>query len=499
GAVAAGAAVALLLGGLTVAFIARLNRERGVAVAHAQRAEAALSRLRETAPLCAEQARFLVERGRVDEALKMLDHAIELMPDCAEYHARKGDLLQAALRLEDAETSYTRALHLDPEVPNAARSVAMGRELQSSRGADGTYPARAIEALRRGMMSQNRYQEAALLPRTREETWQDVVALYKGVLRQGGLSDDVFAYESDGIARLGLRIRDRPLYDLSILSGMPVWSLDLRGTPLSSLEPLRGMPLRELLLDQFPPAEFRCLEGLPLVRLSCAPTGIRDLSPLRGMPLKVLCLNGNPVEDLSPLLGMALEHLEIGGTGVRDLSPLRGMPLRRLTAYGLQIVDLSPLRGMPLEVLYVVHRRAEQLQVLEGMPLKELLWTDLGATDLGVLARLPQPHLERLAIGVQSRDLAALAGKRVRWIELHSDTLISIEHLPTLSPEIADLRRCTRLTDIRPLAECRELRRLFLPPHAKAVEALRALPQLEEINGRPWVDFWREVDARQLE
>jgi len=31
------------------------------------------------------------------------------------------------------------------------------------------------------------------------------------------------------------------------------------------------------------------------------------------------------------------------------------------------------------------------------------------------------------------------------------------------------------------------------------VEALRALPQLEEINGRPWVDFWREVDARQLE
>jgi hypothetical protein len=65
------------------------------------------------------------------------------------------------------------------------------------------------------------------------------------------------------------------------------------------------------------------------------------------------------------------------------------------------------------------------------------------------------------------------------------------------------------LIDIRPLADCRELERIVLPPKAKDIEFLRQLPKLKFISYRSetrigvWdfrttaEQFWEEYDRKK--
>ncbi len=78
-----------------------------------------------------------------------------------------------------------------------------------------------------------------------------------------------------------------------------------------------------------------------------------------------------------------------------------------------------------------------------------------------------------------------------------------------------NLTRCYNIRDLTPLAECKELRDLVLPPNvgeiypaSSGIEFLRRLPNLERISyqstrqGRSWTpsqtaaEFWKEYDAR---
>jgi hypothetical protein len=70
------------------------------------------------------------------------------------------------------------------------------------------------------------------------------------------------------------------------------------------------------------------------------------------------------------------------------------------------------------------------------------------------------------------------------------------------------LHRCEELSDLSPLAECKDLKLLTLPPNAQDIEFLRTLPKLERIsfsvdpnNGyRPdktAEEFWKEYDAKK--
>ncbi len=471
-AVAAAAAVALLLGALTVAFIARLNRERGVAVAHAQRAEAALADLRGMAPTCEELAALLMDRRDFPKALQTIDHAIALNPETAVHHRVRGDILLPQLRLDEADAAYSTALRLDPSCPGAAKALAVCRGLAEQQRRYPRLPPAVLADAAKELVEVGNHAGAALLLEGIQAGARHCLEAYGPLLQRAGFGTHFLV---DGEGLLCLVANGRQIRDLSALQGLPLSRLHLAGTPIRDLETLAGMPLIELRLGGCKGVEtIAPLRDAPLAILDLAGTAVTDLSPLKGMPLRELTLDCLPVRDLASLQGLALEYLVINGTRVSDLAPLRGMPLRYLNANSLSIRDLSPLQGMPLAELFLNAAQVSDLEPLRGAPLKTLDIRCM-SPDLSVLGTLP---LQSLALNnTFATHLDFVRGMPLRELYL------------TNAPNVRDLS---------PLRDCRTLEVLHFsassPPDS--LEPLRGLPNLRTINGKPWVDFWREVDAR---
>jgi hypothetical protein len=172
-------------------------------------------------------------------------------------------------------------------------------------------------------------------------------------------------------------------------------------------------------------------------------------------------LDGWAIRDLSILHGALISRLSLGETGVSDLSALAGMPLKRLMLWRAKVSDLSPLKGMPLEELILVDTRVTDLSPLAGMKLRMLHLNTTEVTDISVVRGMP---------------------------------LTSVR-----------LTGCKRLMDVSPLRDATELIELTLPPGAKEIEFLRALPKLAFIGfgnaqggpDRPAAEFWRGYDAKK--
>src|SRR5205823_4423723 len=153
--------------------------------------------------------------------------------------------------------------------------------------------------------------------------------------------------------------------------------------------------------------------------------------------------------------------VELGDSNLSDLTILGGAPISTLRIEASAITDLTPLRGMPLKTLRVSNN---------------------GITDLSPLAGTA---LELLHVGgTKITDLSALRGMPLTHVRLHG---------------------CADLTDLSPLADCKALQTLTLPPNATDIEFLRALPRLERIGfkedtgGRPdstVARFWKQYDAQ---
>ncbi|NLF17258.1 MAG: hypothetical protein GX595_08370, partial [Lentisphaerae bacterium] len=472
GAVAAGAAVALLLGGLTVAFIARLNRERGVAVAHAQRAEAALADLRGMAPTCEELAALLMDRRDFAKALKTIDHAIALDPESAAHHRVRGDILLPLLRLDEADAAYSTAVRLDPSCPGAAKALAVCRGLAEQQRTYPRLPPAVLADAAKELVKVGNHAGAALMLEGVQAGSRHYLEAYGPLLQRAGFGTH-FLIDGEGL--LCLVANGRQIRDLSPLRGLPLSRLHLSVTPLRDLSPLAGMPLVELRLGGCKEVEdITPLRGAPLAILDLAGTAVTDLSPLQGMPLLELTLDSLPACDLTSLQGLALEYLSINGTEVTDLTPLRGMPLRYLNANSMEVRDLSPLQGMPLAELYLNTAVISDLSPLRGAPLKTLDIRCL-APDLSVLGTLP---LQSLALNNKhAPHLDFVRGMPLRKLSITSAPAVR---------DIAALRDCRTLEEIHFSVSS--------PP--ASLGPLRGLPNLRTINGKPWVDFWREVDAR---
>jgi len=234
-----------------------------------------------------------------------------------------------------------------------------------------------------------------------------------------------------------------PKYDLD---------LGLRGSELRDISPIRAMPgLRRLHVDAGNLSDISPLHGMKLTRLDLVNTVVSDLSPLHGMDLRSLDLSGSrEITALSPLRGMPLGGLTVAYTGVSDLTPIEGMKLTGLNCDSSRVSDLSPLRGMSLELLHLGGLPALDLSVLKGM------------TSLNTLI------LNRMPIS----DLTPLRGLELRKLSIEG----------------------TRVSDLAILKELplRDLTLDYRPDHE---ELLRSLKGLEQINGKPAADFWREAEA----
>ena len=207
--------------------------------------------------------------------------------------------------------------------------------------------------------------------------------------------------------------------------------------------------------------DLALFKGTPLRSLDLRNSGITDLESLRGLPLEELILtNSKGVTDLSPLAGMPLRVLRLNGTPVTDLEPLRSMPLEELIlSQCRRVMDLSPLAGMPLRVLHLSQTSVTDLERLRGMPLLDLRLNNTLVTDISLVRGMPLKKLQ--------------------------------------------IRGCTRLTDLSPLADAAELESLLLPPKIGDVSFLRSLPRLERLSftakgyapDRTAAQFWKQYDA----
>ena len=347
----------------------------------------------------------------------------------------------------------------------------------------------------------------------------------------------------------------QPLRDLSILEGVPITELILDTCAVSDLTPIHNLRLERLTIFSERIADLSPLRGMPLKTLSLWDSKITDLSPLQGLPLRELYLencgnvtnvaalaeiptlekltvpmqavnietlhhlanlqmlafnrnrNGTPASPAaefwkdyrwtsrlrdSGLKPKTLKQFDDGtwevnldGSGVGDLAILRGVAISKLDLGETAVADLSPLRDMPLKRLMLWRTKVTDLSPLKGMPLEELILNETETADLSPLAGM-KLHMLHLAL-TKVADLSVLRG------------------MPLTSLRLDD---CPAGIDLSPLAENKTLIYLTLPPGAKNIVRLRALPKLERISftegtdydpDKTTAEFWAEYDAKTAE
>ncbi|MEO8351025.1 MAG: hypothetical protein ABI680_04800 [Chthoniobacteraceae bacterium] len=267
---------------------------------------------------------------------------------------------------------------------------------------------------------------------------------------------------------------------------------------MTDLSVLRGMPLTELklhdcpdLTDLAPLAEMKSLKDLTL------PPNAKDIDFLRTLPkLARISFKADRQSDDRPkqtaaefwkeydtqgwvraLRAAGIDtskvrqwddgtwDVRLEGSAISDLTILSGAPINQLWLGGTAITNLQPLRGMALKYLRIFNTKVTDLSPLKGIPLHSL-------------------HMS----GTKVTDLSPLRGMPLRNLKLHE---------------------CPNLIDLSPLADCKGLKSLTLPPNAKNIEFLRTLPNLERLSFKEerkgWMpdktaaEFWREYDAKKRE
>jgi hypothetical protein len=166
------------------------------------------------------------------------------------------------------------------------------------------------------------------------------------------------------------------------------------------------------------------------------------------------------LENLSPIRAFGkLDFLICSGEGCptrcpfSDLAVVKGLPLQVLNCNATSVADLSPLRGMQLAQLVVVGTYVTDLAPLQGMPVNLL-------------------HIALTKVS----DLSPLRGAPLTMLWCFG----------------------TRVTDLSPVKDSplKDLRCDFDPK--RDTEILRSIKTLENINGLPAAEFWKQVEAGKM-
>ncbi len=377
-----------------------------------------------------QQAQARAATGSFRMALITAEYALACDPDDAAMLNFKGNMLESMFRFPEAQEAYEHVLRVDANNANARQNLVFCQRINRYQQ-DGALHPSTLYGLHRVMLDQGRTSEDLAIGRRLDSDrnlWQTA---WQAALDRTGLQGTI-TVDADGAMGLDLTGSRQP--DLSLIREFPVTSLNLSHTGLANVRQLRGLPLRKLDLTQ---------------------TVVDDLSPLRGMPLQVLRIARTGVVNLAPLAGCPLRELDISGTRTFDLAPLARLPLTRLWASDTPINDLRHLAALPLVELHASRTRVSDLRPLSHLPLEILA---LDATLVSDLAPLKGSQLQELYLAAtRVRDLAPLSGMPLRVVVLTG---------------------CARARDLRPLASCRELEHLLMPPNGQFAERLAGLPRL---------------------
>ncbi len=200
------------------------------------------------------------------------------------------------------------------------------------------------------------------------------------------------------------------------------------------------------------------IENGVVTEIGVVATSMADISPVRAFSkLRSFECNGLHRErctflDLSPLQGIPLTRLTLLDTAVSDLSPLTGMPLSVLNCARTNVKNISPLADMKLEILVLSETPIDDIELLKHMPLSRLELQGTGVSDLTPLTGLPITHLVVNKTNVSNVSPLRNMPLKILWLD-------------------------------------------FIPE--RDTELLGSIKTLEEINGKPTAEFWKEVEDEQ--
>jgi serine/threonine protein kinase len=383
---------AVLFHVLVIGFFLQLTRERDRALASEKRAidqeqlaAARLDELRGTAPTFAAEAQQLMDDLNPTEALEKIDYAIQQVPNEANYHNLRGNILQAQLRLDEAQEAYEQALRLNPKLAEAGQNRDLTKSILAKIGTDDQIKPAILAELYSALINQGRRSAAENIENQFGLDKQKLNRLYRDALDRRGLQRQRFETNPDNTI-----------------------NVDFSRTAKPELEKLRDVPVSGLNLEDAKIIDINGLKGLQLQSLSLGHTLVRDLTPLTGMPLRTLNLEGSAVTDITPLSTLPLEVLRLTNTRVSNLAPLEGTKIEQLYLTNCRnIKDLKSLRGLPLQTLTVNRTGVTDLRPLMESPLRELNLEGCAAlTDLHPLTAIAT--LESVIIPQQFRDIEFL-------------------------------------------------------------------------------------------
>lgn len=459
----------------------KLNKE---AIAEKNRAEQNFAALKGTAPALAAQSRIHFQNYELDKALEVIHYACRLAPEKADYYVAKGNILQASLRLTEAEQAYRQALQVDPKCPPALKNAELCKALAGTSQKRKEDRLALVASLYTALKDQNRIGDLMVMLRGAGKNNRDVEAFLQTILKGAQLKADCLSVDAEGFCHL-----------------------NLEGTDVSDLSPLRGLPLSELNVARTPVADLSPLKGMPLKQLNLLDTRVSDLSPLRGMRLESLNIHGNGLRigDISALAGMPLKELRMAWLpNVTDITPLKGMQLTKLDLTNFGGTDLSALAGMPLNDFACGWSKVSDLSPLKGMPLKSASFGKSKVSDITPLKDLPLEYLNLSETPVS--DLSPLANSRtLRSLNITRTPVADPGPIASMSA-ISELHiQETFIQDVTPLSRASTLEYLQLSEGVGGVDSLRSLPKLRRMtfketlspdSGQTAPDFWREYDAK---
>ena len=394
------AAAWLVLTALGVWFVLNVTRER-------DRAEQALTELRNTVPIFLAQARSLATAQKSEEALRTIDAAIALENARGELHEVRGRILQTLQRFGDAQESFERAARFDPSLPHLDANIALSRRLHEAIRLRGDLAHDDRQHLLDSYRQQHRFGDALPIATQLQKDSRELLPMVRERIHNW-IGKDPPDLTVTSVGELSLSLNKLPITDIEPLRGLPLGALDLTSTRVTNLAPLAGMRL----------TRFEYYSGGEAT----------DLSPLRDMPIRRFAMQDRQLlEDVSPVANSMLIELIVEGCKVRDISAFRGCPLERVELNETLVRDHAPLRGMKLRRLSVSPYFSDP-SVLKGMPLRQLSlnWADsitnveflAEFTDLDELVLPPRPG--RIDFLRQMPKLRLLSGgaKRNGWDHL---------------------------------------------------------------------------------
>ena len=348
----------IVLNAALILFFLSLKHERDnaraserAALESKQQLAEAMQDLQGAAPLFAEQARQLIRQKDLDSALDRVESALRQLPNNADYHLLRANILQTLLRWDDAAEAYETAFTLNPKLTAAKDNLDLTKKLLAALGDEHEPGPAQLRELNESLLRQGRLPEAG------------IIFDKLGVDRSAPGKALRLAFENDPALGPVREMLDRREFR-GRFHRQPggTFSANFSGLPLATILP------------------FFKAQPVLLTNLTLDGVDIPDLSMLHGMNLTQLSLKGcKNITDLAPLAGMKLQRLNLSGTAIHDITLIADMPLTELILTDCtKLTDITPLReSRQLETL-ILPAQAREIGFLRKLKnLKFLSYRDI--------------------------------------------------------------------------------------------------------------------------